>query len=94
MSTKMWEVTVDHARTCVIDKRIYLYCPPGTQQKSGVVFNIVGQLMGLLSDCQYIPVEKLSENEKAHFFSLWICFLCFPFSFSNSYLLVMKIATG
>lgn len=64
MSTKMWEVTVEHARTCVIDKRIYMYCPPGPQQKSGVVFNTVGQLMGLLSECQYIPIDKLSETEK------------------------------
>ena len=78
MSTKMWEVTVEHARTCAIDKRIYMYCPPGTQQKSGVVFNIVGHLMGLFSECQYIPLDKLSETEKAQFFSLHIC-SCFFF---------------
>ncbi|RVW52810.1 Calmodulin-binding protein 60 A [Vitis vinifera] len=44
MSTKMWEVTVEHARTCVIDKRIFMYCPPGPQQKSGVVdaHNLIG----------------------------------------------------
>lgn len=65
MSAKMWEVTVEHARTCVIDKRIYLYCPLGSQQKSGVAFNVVGQVMGLLADCQYVPVDKLPENEKA-----------------------------
>lgn len=67
MSTKMWEVTVEHARTCVLDKRVYVYCPPGTQQKSGVVFNVVGQVMGLLSECQYVPIDKLSETQKAHF---------------------------
>ncbi|XP_048228768.1 calmodulin-binding protein 60 A isoform X2 [Ricinus communis] len=65
MSAKMWEVTVEHARTCVLDKRVYLYYAPGSQQKSGVVFNVVGQVMGLLSDCQYIPVDKISETEKA-----------------------------
>ncbi|KAK8690510.1 hypothetical protein V6N13_074042 [Hibiscus sabdariffa] len=64
MSAKMWEVTVEHARTCVLDKRVYLYCPPGSQQKSGVVFNIVGQVTGLLSECQYITIDKLSETEK------------------------------
>lgn len=67
MSAKMWEVTVDHARTCVLDKRTFLYCPPGSQQKSGVVFNVVGQMMGLLSECQYVPIDKLSETEKANF---------------------------
>ncbi|KAG8638847.1 hypothetical protein MANES_14G069700v8 [Manihot esculenta] len=64
MSAKMWEVTVEHARTCVLDKKMYLYCTPGSQPKSGVVFNVVGQVMGLLSDCQYVPVDKLSETEK------------------------------
>ncbi|KAK0586330.1 hypothetical protein LWI29_005053 [Acer saccharum] len=64
MSAKMWEVTVDHARTCLLDKRMYLYCPPGSQQKSGVVFNVVGQLMGILSECQYVCIDKLSETQK------------------------------
>ncbi|XP_052483336.1 calmodulin-binding protein 60 A isoform X2 [Gossypium raimondii] len=64
MSAKMWEVTVEHARTCVLDKKMHLYCPPGSQQKSGVVFNIVGQVMGLLSECQYNTIDKLSETEK------------------------------
>lgn len=72
MSAKMWEVTVEHARTCALDKRIYLYCPPGTQQKSGVVFNVVGQVMGLLSECQHVPIDKLSETQKAHFLYLTI----------------------
>ncbi|KAK3035806.1 hypothetical protein RJ639_034622 [Escallonia herrerae] len=35
MSTKMWEITVEHARTCVLDKKLYLY-PPGSQQKTRV----------------------------------------------------------
>ncbi|GFZ12056.1 calmodulin binding protein-like protein [Actinidia rufa] len=43
MSAKMWEVTVDHARTCVLDSRRFFYCPPGSQQKTGVVFTVVGQ---------------------------------------------------
>ncbi|XP_044477182.1 calmodulin-binding protein 60 A-like isoform X2 [Mangifera indica] len=72
MSAKMWEVTVDHARTCVLDKRTFLYCPPGSQQKSGVVFNVVGQVMGLLSECQYAPVDKLSETQKVEAQSLVI----------------------
>ncbi len=66
MSAKMWEVTVEHARTCVLDdKKMFLYCPRTSQQKTGVVFNVVGQVMGLLSECQYVPIDKLSETEKA-----------------------------
>lgn len=77
MSAKMWEVTVEHARTCVLDKRIFVYCPPSSQQKTGVVFNVVGQVMGLLSECQYVPIEKLSETEKVFILSSQICFLSF-----------------
>ncbi|XP_039025464.1 calmodulin-binding protein 60 A-like [Hibiscus syriacus] len=65
MSAKMWDVTVEHAQTCVLDKRVYLYCSPGSLQKFGVVFNIVGQVTGLLLECQYITLDKLSETEKA-----------------------------
>ncbi|XP_022767672.1 calmodulin-binding protein 60 A-like isoform X2 [Durio zibethinus] len=64
MSAKMWEVTVEHAQTCVLDKRRHLYCPPGSQQKSGVVFNIVGQVTGIISECQYVTIDRLSETEK------------------------------
>ncbi|KAK3225388.1 hypothetical protein Dsin_005250 [Dipteronia sinensis] len=65
MSAKMWEITVEHARSCLLDKRMYLYCPPGSQQQSGVIFNVVGQLMGILSECQYVCIDKLSEAQKA-----------------------------
>ncbi|CAL5362090.1 unnamed protein product [Camellia sinensis] len=64
MSAKMWDVTVDHARTCILDKRAYLYCPPCPQQKTTVVFNVVGQLIGLLMEQQLISVDKLSLTEK------------------------------
>uniref|UniRef100_A0A2P2KBB6 Uncharacterized protein LOC105139567 n=2 Tax=Rhizophora mucronata TaxID=61149 RepID=A0A2P2KBB6_RHIMU len=66
MSAKMWEVTIAHAQTCVLDKRVYSYFHPGSQQKTGVLFNNVGQIVGLLSESQYVPVDKLSETEKAN----------------------------
>jgi hypothetical protein len=78
MSAKMWEVTVDHARTCVLDKKLYVYYPSGTQQKKGVVFTIVGEVRGVLSDCLYVTSEKLSETEKASCLislSFWIIFI-------------------
>ncbi|KAG9147372.1 hypothetical protein Leryth_019511 [Lithospermum erythrorhizon] len=64
ISAKMWEVTVEHARTCVLDNKTYLFSPSGLQHKTGVVFNVVGQVMGLLCEGQYIASEKLSETEK------------------------------
>ncbi|KAL9243173.1 hypothetical protein vseg_017094 [Gypsophila vaccaria] len=64
MSTKMWDVTVEHARTCVLDKKIYLYYSPSSQHRNGVVFNVVGQILGLYSESQYVTIDNLSEIEK------------------------------
>uniref|UniRef100_A0A7N0VFN6 Calmodulin-binding protein n=1 Tax=Kalanchoe fedtschenkoi TaxID=63787 RepID=A0A7N0VFN6_KALFE len=64
MSAKMWEVTVEHASTCMLDKRVFLYCPPGSERKTGVVFNVVRQVKGVLSDGRYIPIDSLAENDK------------------------------
>ncbi|PWA92412.1 CALMODULIN-BINDING PROTEIN60 [Artemisia annua] len=65
MSTKMWDVTVDHAKRCVVDdKKFYLYCPPSIN-RDGVVFNVVGQVLGLLSNRKYIVAENLSETQWA-----------------------------
>ncbi|TQD72546.1 hypothetical protein C1H46_041919 [Malus baccata] len=68
MSAKMWEVTVEHAQTCILDKRMYLYCPPSSQP-TGVAFNIVGQVMGLLLEREYVPISKLAEAQKARYLS-------------------------
>lgn len=64
MSGKMWEVTAEHASTCRMDERIYLYYPPGSEQRTGVVFDIVRQLKGVLSDGKYIRIDNLAENDK------------------------------
>ncbi|MCD9559230.1 hypothetical protein HAX54_017087 [Datura stramonium] len=73
MSTKMWEVTVEHARTCLLDKKMYLYYPSISVPKTGVVFNIVGQVMGLLPDSQFVTGDKLSETQKDDARNLVIC---------------------
>ncbi|XP_039141903.1 calmodulin-binding protein 60 A-like isoform X1 [Dioscorea cayenensis subsp. rotundata] len=64
MSAKMWEVTVDHARTCTLGSQIHLYYANG-QGKNGVVFNVVGQVLGIQSEKQYISVNNLSDEQKA-----------------------------
>ncbi|XP_023636278.1 calmodulin-binding protein 60 A isoform X2 [Capsella rubella] len=65
MSSKMWEITLEHARSCVLDSSVHVYQAHGFQKKTAVVFNVVAQVLGLLVDFQYIPTEKLSEIEKA-----------------------------
>nr|XP_043636917.1 calmodulin-binding protein 60 A-like [Erigeron canadensis] len=65
MSTKMWEVVAEHATRCVLDDyKLYMYCPR-SQKRDGVVFNAVGQVLGLLLDGKYIVSDKLSETNKA-----------------------------
>lgn len=65
MSAKMWELTVDHARTCALDGHNYMYYPNTQQRMGGVVFNVVGEVVGLLSDGQFVPCSELSDMQKA-----------------------------
>ncbi|KAL8118288.1 hypothetical protein AgCh_015994 [Apium graveolens] len=64
MSAKMWEVTVDHARTCELGRKVHLYWHTA-EKKTAVVFNVVGQVMGMLLECQFVSSDKLSETELA-----------------------------
>ena len=70
MSTKMWEVTVEHARTCMLPNQMYVYFAESSPQRNteaGVVFNVVGEVMGLLSQNQFVSVNDLSESQKVGF---------------------------
>ncbi|KAI3726947.1 hypothetical protein L1987_66754 [Smallanthus sonchifolius] len=72
MSAKMWEAAVEHARRCIVDdKKLYLYCPPSLN-KDGVVFNVVGQVLGVLSDRKYVVADNLSELERDEAYKLVI----------------------
>ncbi|CAA7035049.1 unnamed protein product [Microthlaspi erraticum] len=75
MSSKMWEITLDHARSCVLDNSVHVYQP---QKKTAVVFNVIAQVLGLLVDFQYVPAEKLSEIEKAQAEAMVIAALSHP----------------
>lgn len=77
MSSKMWEVTVEHAKTCVLTEKVHYYYPNNVN-KNGVVFNVVGEVRGLISD-KLVIVDDLSETEKVIMFSLnmFTCLPCF-----------------
>ncbi|XP_057465922.1 calmodulin-binding protein 60 A-like isoform X3 [Actinidia eriantha] len=64
MSDKELNETVEHGLKCKLDNR-YLYCHPGYQPITGIVFDDVGQVMGRLVESHYVPVAYLAENEKA-----------------------------
>lgn len=65
MSNKMWEGTVEHAKTCVLNGKLHVYYADD-KQNIGVIFNNIFQLMGLIADGQYMSVDLLSESEKIY----------------------------
>ena len=65
MSNKMWEGTVEHAKTCVLNGKLHVYYAD-EKQNIGVIFNNIFQLMGLIADEQYMSVDLLSDSEKIY----------------------------
>ncbi|XP_011033469.1 PREDICTED: uncharacterized protein LOC105131940 [Populus euphratica] len=69
MSNKMWENTVEHAKTCVLGGKLYVYFADGNHS-TGVVFNNIYELRGLISDGQFLSLESLNHNQKVSVDSL------------------------
>ncbi|KAF9680677.1 hypothetical protein SADUNF_Sadunf06G0146500 [Salix dunnii] len=63
MSNKMWENTVEHAKTCCLGGKLYVYYADGNHS-TGVVFNNIYELRGLMSDGQFLSLESLNHNQK------------------------------
>ncbi|XP_057417588.1 calmodulin-binding protein 60 D-like [Lotus japonicus] len=65
MSNKMWDILVEHAKTCVLSGKLYVYYPDDTRNV-GVVFNNIYELSGLITNDQYYSADSLSENQKVY----------------------------
>ncbi|XP_078433487.1 calmodulin-binding protein 60 E-like isoform X2 [Wolffia australiana] len=65
ISQKMWENMVEHARTCVLSSKRYVYYPDASAY-SGVVFNPICELQGLINDGQFLPLSSLPDTHKLH----------------------------
>lgn len=63
MSNKMWESLVEHAKTCVLSEKVYVYYPEDARNV-GVVFNHIYELSGLISGEQYHSADSLSDSQK------------------------------
>ncbi|KAJ4826056.1 Calmodulin-binding protein 60 E [Turnera subulata] len=63
MSNRMWENTVEHAKTCVLGGKLYVYYADGNHG-TGVVFNHIYELRGLIADGQFLSLDSLSHNQK------------------------------
>lgn len=60
-SAKNLEVAVNHARKCPDKMMCY---PSGLERRTGVVFIVSGEVLGLVSDGKFVSSNMLSETEK------------------------------
>ncbi|RAL49642.1 unnamed protein product [Cuscuta campestris] len=65
MSNKMWEALVEHAKTCVLSGKLYVYYPDDLRNV-GVAFNNVYELCGLIAGGEYHSVDSLSDHQKVY----------------------------
>jgi hypothetical protein len=66
MSNKMWEGTLEHAKTCVLSGKLHVYYAD-EKQNIGAIFNSNFQLLGIIADGAYMSVDSLSDSEKVIF---------------------------
>ncbi|XP_010539448.1 PREDICTED: calmodulin-binding protein 60 B-like [Tarenaya hassleriana] len=65
MSNKMWDALVEHAKTCVLSGKLYIYYSEDSRN-IGVVFNYIYELSGLISGDQYFSTDSLSDSQKVY----------------------------
>lgn len=63
MSNRMWENTVEHAKTCVLEGKLYVYYNDKTHF-TGVVFNHIYELRGLIADGLFLSLDSLNHSQK------------------------------
>ncbi|KAL2932110.1 Calmodulin-binding protein 60 B [Bienertia sinuspersici] len=59
MSNKMWDALVEHAKTCILSGKVFIYYPDGPQGV-GVIFNSIYEFSGLFAGDTLI--KKAYEN--------------------------------
>ncbi|GAB2224616.1 hypothetical protein Drorol1_Dr00005378, partial [Drosera rotundifolia] len=65
MSNEMWDVLIEHAKTCALGGKLYVYYP-NDAQGIGVIFNNIYEFSGLIASEQYHPADSLSDNQKVY----------------------------
>lgn len=65
MSNKMWDALIEHAKTCVLSGKLYVYYSDDSRNV-GAVFNNIYELSGLIASDQYFPADSLSESQKLY----------------------------
>ncbi|KAL5207311.1 hypothetical protein ABZP36_031746 [Zizania latifolia] len=63
MSNKMWEILVEHAKTCVLSGKYYIYYSDESRSV-GAIFNNIYAFCGLISCEQFYSSESLDDSQK------------------------------
>ncbi|RWR75325.1 calmodulin-binding protein 60 B-like protein [Cinnamomum micranthum f. kanehirae] len=63
MREKMWDALVEHAKTCDMWRKQYVYYADNTKN-FGVVFKSICELSGLIEGGKHYSVETLSDSQK------------------------------
>lgn len=79
MSNKMWDVLLEHAKTCILSGKLYVYYP-GDVRNIGVVFNNIYELSGLIVDNEFHSADSLSDSQKVCY-TAFIVYRLFSYSF-------------
>ncbi|XP_062218352.1 calmodulin-binding protein 60 C-like isoform X2 [Phragmites australis] len=63
MSNRMWETLVEHAKTCVLSGKYYIYYSDDSRTVGGI-FNNIYAFCGLVSGEQFYSSESLDDSQK------------------------------
>ncbi|KAL6652672.1 hypothetical protein ACP70R_011597 [Stipagrostis hirtigluma subsp. patula] len=63
MSNRMWEILIEHAKTCVLSGKHYIYYSRDGRTV-GAIFNNIYEFVGLIADDQFISAENLTESQR------------------------------
>ncbi|KQJ93618.1 calmodulin-binding protein 60 B [Brachypodium distachyon] len=63
MSNKMWDSLVEHAKTCVLSGKYYIYYSD-ENRTAGAIFNDLYAFCGLISGEQFYSSESLDDSQK------------------------------
>lgn len=58
---------MEHAKTCVLGGKLFVYYTNETATDVGIVFNDIYELRGLIADGQFFSLESLTPNQKVIF---------------------------
>lgn len=65
MSNKMWDALIEHAKTCAMSGKLYVYYADDARNV-GVAFNNIYELSGFIAGGQYYPADSLSDSQKVY----------------------------